>query len=269
MPILYEHPLSPYVHKVKIALGEKKIPFETRMPDILGGSDLDTFVAMNPRLEVPTLVDGDATIFDSTIILEYVEERWPDPPLLPAAPVARAGADDRRGLRHLLRGHQLGRHGDPGLPARNRRRGRAPAVARARAERRRADLARTTPRGRSLLRRRALRWADCAVAPYVHASATFGNGPAEGTPLAAWLARIVTRPSVASTFEAAAASMRWVRMLPGLSRRASSSAKYRDHRLEWMLRAAASRSCSTVSEREYSLHTRVFVETPAPRREPS
>ena len=48
MPIIYEHPLSPYVQKVKIALGEKNVPFETRMPDILGGSDLETFVALNP-----------------------------------------------------------------------------------------------------------------------------------------------------------------------------------------------------------------------------
>jgi glutathione S-transferase/RNA polymerase-associated protein len=39
MPILYEHPLSPYAQKVKIALGEKGVAFETRMPDILGGSD--------------------------------------------------------------------------------------------------------------------------------------------------------------------------------------------------------------------------------------
>ena len=92
MPIIYEHPLSPYVQKVKIALGEKNVPFETRMPDILGGSDLETFVALNPRLEVPTLVDGDEAIFDSTIIMEYVEERWPTPPLLPAAPAARARA---------------------------------------------------------------------------------------------------------------------------------------------------------------------------------
>ena len=42
--------------------------------------------ALNPRLEVPALVDGDDTIFDSTIILEYIEERWPTPPLLPASP---------------------------------------------------------------------------------------------------------------------------------------------------------------------------------------
>src|ERR1044072_8844214 len=92
MPIIYEHPLSPYVQKVKIALGEKGIPFETRMPDILGGSDLEQFASLNPRLEVPTLVDGEHAISDSTIILEYVEERWPDPPLLPKAPAERARA---------------------------------------------------------------------------------------------------------------------------------------------------------------------------------
>jgi glutathione S-transferase len=92
MPILYEHPLSPYVQKVKIALGEKGVAFESRMPDILAGSDAEQFLRINPRLEVPTLVDGDHAIFDSTIILEYVEERWPEPALLPAAPAERARA---------------------------------------------------------------------------------------------------------------------------------------------------------------------------------
>src|SRR5215510_12175618 len=92
MLTLYEHPLSPYAQKVKIALAEKGIAFESHVPDILGGSDREVFLTLNPRLEVPTLVDGDSAIFDSTIILEYVEERWPEPCLLPAAPVERARA---------------------------------------------------------------------------------------------------------------------------------------------------------------------------------
>jgi glutathione S-transferase len=72
MIVVHEHPLSPYVQKVKIALGEKGVPFETRMPDIVGGANLEEFAGLNPRLEVPTLVDGDAAIFDSTIIMEYI-----------------------------------------------------------------------------------------------------------------------------------------------------------------------------------------------------
>jgi glutathione S-transferase len=93
MPIIYEHPLSPYVQKVKIALGEKNVRSRRACRTSSAAPISRTFVALNPRLEVPTLVDGDDAIFDSTIIMEYVEERWPTPPLLPAAPaLARAPA---------------------------------------------------------------------------------------------------------------------------------------------------------------------------------
>src|SRR5437867_3892364 len=98
MVVLYEHPLSPYVHKVKIALTEKGVPFEPRLPDFVGGQDA-AFAGASPRLEVPALVDGDTTVFDSTIILEYIEDRWPTPALLPATPAARARASRRRSRR--------------------------------------------------------------------------------------------------------------------------------------------------------------------------
>src|SRR5262245_42340066 len=94
MVVLYEHPLSPYAQKVKIALNEKGVPFESHVPDIVGG-DVGEFATINPRLEVPTLVDDDVAVFDSTVILEYLEDRWPTPPLLPT------GAADRARVRML------------------------------------------------------------------------------------------------------------------------------------------------------------------------
>ena len=39
---------------------------------------------------MPTLIDGETAVFDSTIILEYIEDRWPEPPMLPASPADRA-----------------------------------------------------------------------------------------------------------------------------------------------------------------------------------
>ena len=48
--------------------------------------------AANPRMEVPVLIDGATQIFESTVILEYIEDRWPDPPLLPKDPARRAFA---------------------------------------------------------------------------------------------------------------------------------------------------------------------------------
>src|SRR5947199_123294 len=89
MVLLYEHPLSPYAQKVKIAVARQGVAVARRLHDFMSGRD-DAFAAANPRREVPALVDGDTRVFDSTIILEYIEDRWPTPPLLPAAPAERA-----------------------------------------------------------------------------------------------------------------------------------------------------------------------------------
>jgi RNA polymerase-associated protein len=91
--LLYEHPRSSYAQKVKIALREKNVAFNVELPSDFGTGRTDgPFVAANPRAEVPALVDGDISIFESTIIMEYIEERWPEPALLPRDPAARARA---------------------------------------------------------------------------------------------------------------------------------------------------------------------------------
>src|SRR4030095_581894 len=90
--LLYEHPLSSYAQKVKIALREKGITFTAEIPEDLGSGRRGSFAAMNPRMEIPVLIDGDTRIFESTVIMEYIEERWPEPPLLPSAPGRRAFA---------------------------------------------------------------------------------------------------------------------------------------------------------------------------------
>ncbi len=80
-------------------------------------------------------------------------------------------------------------------------------------------------------------WADAAAAPMVNRSVHYGLGPAPGTPLARWHARVSARPSVAATFaefDAAAARMAEAADLytSGGRRR-----EYRDHRLDWMIRS--------------------------------
>ena len=90
---LFEHPLSPYARKVKIALYEKGIPFERVAVDLgVEGRDAvyQDFVMSSPRREVPALVDGEVRISDSTAILEYLDERWPQPQLLPTSASERA-----------------------------------------------------------------------------------------------------------------------------------------------------------------------------------
>jgi RNA polymerase-associated protein len=238
MPILYEHPLSPYAQKVKIALGEKGVRFETRMPDILGGSDREEFLRINPRLEVPALVDGDTAVFDSTIILEYVEERWPEPPLLPPDPAARARA---RMIEEVCDTYyEAINWGIMEIRAFQRATGEVADRLLGRASEQTAGvqawLARhlgTAP----YFGGTRFGWADAAVAPFVHASALFGNGPTPGSPLTSWLDRIRTRPAVAATFDAGAASLQGFEMLPQLVASGVFKREYRDHRLEWMLRS--------------------------------
>ena len=91
MLTLYEHPLSAYAMKVKMALLEKGLEFQPIVPDGLpNGTAAGAFVAASPRAEIPALVDGDVQVFDSTIILEYLEDKWPTPALLPKTPAERA-----------------------------------------------------------------------------------------------------------------------------------------------------------------------------------
>ena len=84
---LYSGPLSLFTAKVRVALAEKdlayeliSVPFSRRN----GYSPkLPEMLAINPKGQVPVLIDGELAIYDSTIILEYLEDRYPDPPLYP------------------------------------------------------------------------------------------------------------------------------------------------------------------------------------------
>ena len=95
-PILYSGPLSMFGAKAQIALLEKGIDFEL----VLVPFDFDRLYEpkhpeverVNPKRQVPVLVDGDLALFDSTQIFEYLEDAHPQPPLWPAGPRERARA---------------------------------------------------------------------------------------------------------------------------------------------------------------------------------
>lgn len=91
---LYSGPVSLFTAKTRIVLAEKGLDYE-RIE--VGWSRKDRYlphhpgvVAINPKRQVPCLVDGDVTLYDSTIINEYLDERYPTPRLMPADPGARA-----------------------------------------------------------------------------------------------------------------------------------------------------------------------------------
>jgi glutathione S-transferase/RNA polymerase-associated protein len=81
-------------------------------------------------------------------------------------------------------------------------------------------------------------WGDIAVVPFVLGAVGFGAPPAPGSALAAWLDRCLARPSVAKTAaEAAAVAPLVAAVVPAMIASGQFKRQYRDHRLEWMLRA--------------------------------
>jgi glutathione S-transferase len=99
---LYSGPLSMFGAKVEIAAREKGLDVEVVMVPFdmtrLYAPKHPEVARINPKGQVPVLVDGDLEIFDSTQIFEYLETLRPEPALWPAAPAARARA---RLLEHL------------------------------------------------------------------------------------------------------------------------------------------------------------------------
>ena len=85
---LHDNPFSPFAFKVRAALYEKAIPFEKH--EIRREHQRAELLRVNPRGEVPALVDGPHTLTDSKVICAYLEERFPEPALWPADPGQRA-----------------------------------------------------------------------------------------------------------------------------------------------------------------------------------
>lgn len=85
---LYSGSTDPYSHRARIVLAEKGVTYDLYEIDV--DSQPDALVEINPYNTVPTLVDRDLVLYESEIIMEYLDERFPHPPLMPVYPVARA-----------------------------------------------------------------------------------------------------------------------------------------------------------------------------------
>jgi glutathione S-transferase len=81
-------PVSPFVRKVLAVCEAKGVPY--RLDPIVPFFGDDAFSAMSPLRRIPVYIDDAVTLCDSTVICEYLEDRYPTPALLPAAPAARA-----------------------------------------------------------------------------------------------------------------------------------------------------------------------------------
>ena len=233
--ILYEHPLSPYARKVKLVLFEKGLDFERRQ----GGAkllDSEEFLEVSPRGEVPVLVDGDLVVCDSTIICEYLEERYPEPRLYPTSPGERV----RARVIEDIADTEL----EPALWAMFEVRffGRAPGelgetliAAATSCIERHLDRLEQALGDRQFFGGDSFGIADASLVPHLGGAAQAGikAGPARPR-LSEWVKRVRARPSVAR-------DQQHVRELAGsLTEEAQAAAgrprQYRSHRLEWMLK---------------------------------
>jgi len=89
--VLYDAPQSTCSQKVRICLWEKGLPFTEHKLDLFKGDQLTPeYKKLNPNGVVPTLVHDDEVIIDSSVIIEYLDELFPEPPLSPQGAAGRA-----------------------------------------------------------------------------------------------------------------------------------------------------------------------------------
>lgn len=88
---LYDFQSSPNCQRVKVVLEEKKIPFEIIPVDLRKGEQKKPdFLKLNPYGKVPVIIDGETVLYESCVINEYLEEQYPNPPLMPKDHAKRA-----------------------------------------------------------------------------------------------------------------------------------------------------------------------------------
>ena len=86
--ILFSSSVDPLSHCARLVLAEKHITFD--VVDVDQGDNRAELAAVNPYGDVPTLVDRDLVVYDVQTLSEYLDERFPHPPLMPVDPVSRA-----------------------------------------------------------------------------------------------------------------------------------------------------------------------------------
>ncbi len=85
---LFSRPTDAHSHRVRFVLAEKGITYD--VVDIEGDDLPEDLIDLNPYNTVPTLVDRELVLYDVRTIVEYLDERFPHPPLMPVDPVSRA-----------------------------------------------------------------------------------------------------------------------------------------------------------------------------------
>ena len=183
MLTLYDADRCPYCARVRIVLAEKAVPYDTVVVDL---EDRPAWIyEKNPLGKVPVLEEADFVLPESAVIMEYLEDCYPEPPLWPADPAERAA-----GRVLVERFDQLSR------PYYALRRGDEDARARLDAELTALDSLLV---GRSFLTGREFGLADAAYLPWILRAETMLGVDLDAHPaLADWEERTRDRPSVAA-----------------------------------------------------------------------
>ena len=85
---LFSKPTDIWSHRTRLVLAEKSVNID--VVNIDDGALPEDLLDLNPYNTVPTMVDRDLVLYDSRVIIEYLDERFPHPPLMPVDPVTRA-----------------------------------------------------------------------------------------------------------------------------------------------------------------------------------
>ncbi|KAF7188133.1 Glutathione S-transferase theta-2 [Pseudocercospora fuligena] len=239
---LYDHPMSSYAQKVRMALRHKGLPFDKETPENLGaGHPNAAFSQANIRMEVPALIDGDFKIFDSTAILMYLEDAYPDTPSLFPSNDPKSKAEARM-IEEILDTHYeainwaLGEINwfkrAEGAEAERLRAAAAEQIQQIQ------DWLSTQLGSKPFFSGEKVGYADFAVAPILNRSVINGNGPAPGSPLEVWWKRCGEVPAIKQTWdEVAEAAPKMAGLGPEAWKKGSGRKReYRDHRLEFLIK---------------------------------
>jgi RNA polymerase-associated protein len=85
---LFSKPTDIWSHRTRLVLAEKSVNID--IVNVDSGDLPEDLLDLNPYNSVPTMVDRDLVLYDSRVIMEYLDERFPHPPLMPVDPVTRA-----------------------------------------------------------------------------------------------------------------------------------------------------------------------------------
>jgi glutathione S-transferase len=184
---LYDAARCPYCARVRIVLAEKGVPYDTVTIDL---ADRPAWLyEKNPLGKVPVLEEDGFCLPESAVIMEHLEERFPEPPLLPLDPADRALArlavwrfDSEFG-----NDYYASRRGDDGAEERFAKR---------------LEALDATLAGQPFLAGREYGFADIAWFPWLpRSSAYLGVDPSDYPGIAGWLARLAERPAIAAELE--------------------------------------------------------------------